>query len=393
MTQVLPNPLHALHESADAEFQPYDQLEIVSTFGQPEAEYAAVRKSAAIMDLPQRGALELTGKDRLEFLNNLITNQTWDPKTKTGLAAGTGVYAYFLNLKGRIVADMNVLELGDRTLLETDVRMVPVLQSAFEKYIFSEQVKLSSRVGALHHLTLHGPESASVLKDAGADVSPLNQLASIAASLFAESVPVTIFRDDECAVPAYHLIVPSEHIQSLWTQFLHQFSNPLELGKRRLRPVGWAAYNACRIEGGRPLFDIDFGNSINPDQSVLPAEAGRFERAVSVTKGCYLGQEIVARMHARQQVAKQLVGLRVAGDALPIAGATLFDDQQNQVGVITSSTISPVLSNAPIALGYLKKPLFAIGTAVNVPAEGAIRKAAVVSLPFVSSGLHETTRP
>jgi aminomethyltransferase len=155
------------------------------------------------------------------------------------------------------------------------------------------------------------------------------------------------------------------------------------LGKRRLRPIGWAAYNACRIEAGRPLFDIDFGNSADPDQSVLPAEAGQFDRAVSVTKGCYLGQEIVARMHARQQVAKQLVGLRMAEDALPIAGATLFDDKQNQVGMITSSTISPVLSGACIALGYLKKPFFAIGTEVTAPAEGSMRKATVTALPFV----------
>jgi folate-binding protein YgfZ len=379
---LLPNPLHALHTQAEAEFQPYEQLEIVSTFGQPEAEYAAIRKSSAMMDLPQRGVLELTGRDRLAFLNNLLTNQTWDKTAKTGLAAGGGVYAYFLNLKGRIVADMNVLELGERTLLETDVRMVEVLRKAFEKFIFSEQVQMTSKVGALHRLTLHGPDALSILKDAAGDSIPeLLPLGSVQAKLF--GIELTVFRDDECSVPSYHLIVPADRAAELWTQFLNQFSNPLELGKRRLRPIGWAAYNACRIEGGRPLFDIDFGNSADPDQSVLPAEAGQFERAVSVTKGCYLGQEIVARMHARQQVAKQLVGLRMAEDALPIAGATLFDDKQNQIGMITSSTISPVLSGACIALAYLKKPFFALGTQVTAPAEGSMRKATVTALPFV----------
>src|SRR5689334_18437008 len=134
MTEVrLPNPLHSLHAQTEAEFQPYAALEIVTTFGQPEAEYAAIRKATALMDLPQRGLLELTGRDRLAFLNNLLTNQTWDKQAKTGLAPDTGVYAYFLNLKGRIVADMNVLELGDRTLLETDVRMIETLHKAFEK--------------------------------------------------------------------------------------------------------------------------------------------------------------------------------------------------------------------------------------------------------------------
>jgi folate-binding protein YgfZ len=377
-----PNPLRNMHDSSDTDFQAYADLEIVSTFGQPEAEYAAVRKGAALMDLPQRGVLELSGRDRLAFLNNLLTNQTWDKAAKAGLAAGAGVYAYFLNLKGRIVADMNVLELGERTLIETDVRMVEVLHKAFERFVFSEQVVITPRVGALHRMALHGPEALAVLNDAVAAPLPeFDPLGSAGARLY--ETDAVVFRDDECSVPGYHLIVPADRAAAVWTGLLNQFSNPLELGKRRLRAIGWAAYNACRIEGGRPLFDIDFGNSADVEKSVLPAEAGQFDRAVSVTKGCYLGQEIVARMHARQQVAKQLVGLRVTDDALPLAGATLFDDNQNAIGMVTSSTISPVMSNACVGLGYLKRPFFAEGTVVNVPAEGSLRKATVTPLPFV----------
>src|SRR5437868_8197224 len=100
---ALPNPLRDLHEKANAEFQSYASLEIVSTFGEPQAEYAAIRKAAALIDEPQRGILELTGADRLSFLNNLLTNQTWDKAAKSGLAAGQGVYAFFLNGKGRII--------------------------------------------------------------------------------------------------------------------------------------------------------------------------------------------------------------------------------------------------------------------------------------------------
>jgi glycine cleavage system aminomethyltransferase T len=166
MSEVLPNPLRERHVEAGAEFQPYAALEIVGTFGQPEAEYAAIRKSAGLMDLPQRSVLELTGKDRHAFLNNLLTNQTWDKTSKTGMAAGTGVYAYYLNLKGRIVVDMNVLEVGERTLLEMDVRMVEVVRAAFDKYLFAEQVTMSSMVGRVNRLAIHGPEAASVLADA-----------------------------------------------------------------------------------------------------------------------------------------------------------------------------------------------------------------------------------
>ena len=92
------NPLLELHRQADAEFQPYGEIEIVSTFGEPQAEYSAIRKACALLDLPQRGVLELTGKDRLAFLNNLLTNQTWDKAAKSGLTAGRGVYAFLLNL-------------------------------------------------------------------------------------------------------------------------------------------------------------------------------------------------------------------------------------------------------------------------------------------------------
>src|SRR5258707_14254407 len=100
-TTSIPNPLFEIHERAEAEFPPYDQVQIVTTFGQPEAEYAAIRKSAGLIDQPQRGFLELTGKDRLPFLNNLLTNQTWDKATKKALEPGQGVYAFFLARNGR----------------------------------------------------------------------------------------------------------------------------------------------------------------------------------------------------------------------------------------------------------------------------------------------------
>ena len=125
MSTTIPNPLHDAHEQGNAEFQAYGDVQIVATFGQPQAEYSAIHKACGMMDLPQRGIIEFTGKDRLTFLNNLLTNQTFDKQTKTPLAAGTGVYAFLLNAKsGRIIVDVNVLELGERTLMEMDARMI-----------------------------------------------------------------------------------------------------------------------------------------------------------------------------------------------------------------------------------------------------------------------------
>jgi len=185
MTRAIPNPLHQLHETAGAEFQPYDAVQIVSTFGEPEAEYAAIRKSAAILDEPQRGVLEVTGADRLPLLNNLLTNQIWDKDAKTGLKAGEGVYAFFLQRNGRIAADMNVIERGDRTLLEMDARLVEPVRSAFAKYIFTEQVKLTDRVGSLHAMSLQGPGALEVLRQAaGIELPPLAPLGSTVVRLF-----------------------------------------------------------------------------------------------------------------------------------------------------------------------------------------------------------------
>ena len=375
MPRAIPNPLYDFHEQAGAEFQPYDAVQIVSTFGEPEAEYAAIRKSAALIDQPQRGVLELTGKDRLPLLNNLLTNQTWDKNARDGLGAGAGVYAFFLQRNGRIAADMNVLERGDRTLLEMDVRLIEPVRSAFDKYIFTEEVKLTDRVESLHQIALHGPGALDVLRrTSGTDIPDLTPLASAAARLF--DADVTVWRDDPCAVPGYHLVFDIFAARRIWMG-LQELGQPAELGKRPLRPAGWAAFNAARIEGGRPIFGIDF------DDSVLPHETGQLARAVSFTKGCYLGQEIVARMQARGQFARQLVGIRMADDALPIAGAIVYDDSDNQIGGITSSTISPVLSNAAICLALLKKPFTPIGTTVNVPAEGRMRKGTVAQLPFL----------
>jgi folate-binding protein YgfZ len=376
MGRAIPNPLLPLHEKANAEFQAYDQVQIVSTFGEPEAEYAAIRKAAAVIDQPQRGVLELTGKDRLPFLNNLITNGSWDKSAKKGLEAGQGVYAFFLGRNGRVVTDMTVIERGDRTLLEMDARLVEPVRAAFDKYLFVEQVKLTDRVESLREISLHGPGSLAVLRQAaGTDVPELLPLGSTSVRMY--EADVTIWRDDPAAVPGYNLLIETDAVARVWEGLLVQFGQSRELGRRQLRPAGWAAFNATRVEGGRPIFGIDF------DDTILPHETGQISRAVSFTKGCYLGQEIVARMQARDQFAKQIVGIKMADDGLPIAGAIIYDGADNQVGGVTSSTVSPVLSNVAICLGLVKKAFTPIGTVLTIPAEGQMRKGSVCELPFV----------
>lgn len=412
------NPLLSLHRQGDTvELQAYDQIEIVSTFGQPQLEYAALRKGCGLVDLPQRGILELTGKDRLPFLNNLLSNETWSKSTKKGLEPGTGVYALFLNVRGRIVADMNVLERGESTLIEMDARKVELLRATWDRYLFTEQVKMIDRRGSLHEIALHGPASAETLQTLTGEAISLSPMQSKRFDL--KGIDVILWRDDVCAVPGYHMIVGREQAVTLWTELAKDAANVAVPGaaiaaleasqadggrvRRAPRPVGWAAFNAARVEAGRPMLDIDYpgaaadrpGARFDPaaaeettatpaNSGLLPAELGsrEFSRAINLSK-CYIGQEVVARMHARKQVARMIVGVRMASDALPVAGSKVFDDAANEVGIVTSSSVSPVLSNAAICLAYVKRPFFEIGRKLMIPAEGALREGTVVETPFI----------
>jgi aminomethyltransferase len=214
------------------------------------------------------------------------------------------------------------------------------------------------------------------------------------------NVDCIAYRDNPTGTDGFHLLIPSNRVESIWSNFVESSGDRGTPGKRFLRPVGWAAFNSCRIEAGRALFGVDFGGvpaataypvkklreaaeSEESGPGVLPAETGAlFYRAIDLAK-CYIGQEVVARMHARQVFARQIVGFRMTDDALPLAGATVHDSAGNHIGIVTSSTVSPMLSNTAIGLAFVKKPFFAVGSKLTVPAEGALREATVTELPFL----------
>jgi folate-binding protein YgfZ len=373
------NPLHPLHEQAEAAFLPYgNDVQIVESYGEVEAEYAAIRKGAALMDAPHRSVVILTGKDRLSFLHNKVTNDT------NRLTAGQGCYAYLLNLKGRIVADMNILQTEEATLVELDRRLALDFLQAMEKYVFTEDVRLLDGSEQLGRLTVLGPKAYLLLKkvmDAG--VETLSEPFRHARRQVGKTT-VTVFRNDLAGEAQYELIVPRDQLVSLW-QILHEAGGVHEGADddTGLRAIGWSAFNTARIEAGTPLYGIDISDNH------LPMETAHwYARAVSVSKGCYLGQEIVARMHAHNTVARMLVGMRIAGDKLPVAGTDVFEAEgagasRQQVGIVTSSCMSPMLGYVPVALGYVKKAFAAPGAkALEVLAEGARAKADVTPLPL-----------
>ncbi len=377
------SPLRNLQEQAEAEFMVYGRrdagsaadvaaegIEIVSTYGEIEAEYASLRRSAALMDLPQRGVLRVTGADRVDFLNRMLTNEL------KGLAAGQVVNALWLNRKGRIEADLSVIELGDEMLLVVDATLAQRTADSLSGFLFSEDVAIENVTGRQHILSLLGPRAIEFLRSVAEEpqAAALTDLTpGRAMRCTVHGHPVVVYRDDLLGEVGLHLICRTEQAVAVHEQLLE-----VGLGQG-LRSIGWYAFNIARIEAGCPMHLIDFG------LDSLPHETGILRRHVSFTKGCYLGQEVVARMESLGHPSKVLVGLKVAGEHMPVTGSQVFDpaDQVAEIiGAVTSATPSPMLGRTIIAFAMVKYSRTGIGTEVIVNAEGQRARAVVHDLKF-----------
>ncbi|MFM1805340.1 MAG: Aminomethyltransferase [Planctomycetota bacterium] len=351
---------------ADAEGAP--TCEVVAAYAEVELEYAAIRGGVAIVDGPQRGTLEVRGADRADFVNRLVTQEV------KKLADGAVARAFLTNRKGRIDADLVIARLPDAMLVDTLVHDVAALRDALEKMHFGEDIVLAPRADTHARLSLHGPKAESALKALG-----LARPADAACEAW--TAPLGDARADiwttrELGVPGFELSVPVAQAASLWRSLV-------TFGAR---PAGWFATNTARIEAGTPYFRIDFG------PTNLPHESGVLESRVSFTKGCYPGQEVVARMQHLGKPKQRLVGLRIENDLLPVAEAQVFAVAEgtslgDQVGIVTSSGIAPMLGAVPVAFAMVSSSSYAEGTKVLVNAEGEQASATVGALDFL--GEHE----
>ncbi len=383
----------------DYEWIGWDQTPVVSHFS----------GGCGLMTRPELGVVEATGNEAVLFLHNLLTQALVDPATKAELPAGCGCPSFFLNLKGRIVADPVVVRPdGERVLLVVDRRLAAMLATTLDAFRFAERVRLRDASDDWHALQLHGSGAMDLL-DRAADTqvawparptdSPATHHLPVASAKLAGGEAICV-HDDITGHAGLTVLVPRERAAGVWQDWTTRFgqtSDGRPFGDRPLRPVGWSMFNACRVEAGRPMLGVDFLASPPPRPGpkpkdggdepavkggTLPAETGPlFDTHVSVTGGCYLGQEVVARMHARRVTAKKVVGIRMDDDALPTAGAPV-EVADAQVGQVTSSTLSPILSNACLVLATLKRPHFEVGTVVSIPAEGRHAAGKVVELPF-----------
>ena len=308
------------------------------------AEHRALSEGCGLLDRSERGKLALTGPDAKTFLNGQVTNEI------EALQAGCGCYAAFLTPKGKMLGDLRVLDLGEELWLDTERAALQELFNMIRRYRVGYDFELHKRTLERGLLSLIGPRAREVAeaRDLGSDEHD-----NLAADL--DGLTVTLVATDV----GVDLICDSAR-----TAALRQ-----ALERRGAAAVSETAAECLRVELGRPRYGVDM------DETTIPQEAGLNQRAVSFTKGCYVGQETVARLHYRGRPTRHLRGLRLTGPAATGEPIRLGDREVGRLGTVA---LSP--SHGPIALALLRREAEP-GATVAVGDSGAVT-GEVVELPF-----------
>jgi folate-binding protein YgfZ len=333
-----------------------------------QAHDGVIRTGAALGAIAPRRQIAVAGKDRASYLQGLLTNDI------QALTAGTGCYAAWLTPQGRMLTDMHVLESGTMILLDVPAEATDAIVARLDQFIFTEDVRVESLAESLSGVWLHGPLAGDVIGRAIGVSAGEGGRATVGAwanyqlaPFEFDGHPITVVRIDQIGVPGYCVYVERAHEPSLLT---------------RLETAGAvvvlpAALEAARIEAGYPLFGIDMTDD------TIPLEAGIEDRAISMSKGCYVGQEVIIRVLHRGhgRVARKLVNLRIDA-VVPPRGTRLFAADRD-VGFVTSAAASPRLG--PIALAYVHRDFLAPGTTLEAAIDSG-RVPATVTERVILSG-------
>ena len=366
------SPLDQVHQQALATMTERDGWSAPANYGDPLFEYAAVREGGAgLIDLSSRGRVLVTGSEAIAFLNGLITN---DMKT---LAENTWMPAAFPNVQGRLLASVRVIHQSADTnraggfLIDTEPTTHAQVLKTIERFTLAGDFQVTDLTEQTANISVQGVRALEIVCSAfGASSGHLARALDmmgqhqVAYARWGE-LPITMIRATHTAEDGFDLFVNAPAAADLWNALLNAGA----------RPTGFDALDILRVEAGQPRYGIDM------DETNVVSEAG-LDDAVSFTKGCYIGQEIIARIKYRGHVAKKLSGLTFDFPVTVEPGAKINSLEGKEIGRITSATLSPHLGRT-IALGYVKYDYLTEGTKV-LASEGNREIAAVVTtLPFV----------
>jgi len=360
--------LHEFHHGLDARFAELNGEEIVADYGDAPAEHGALRTSTGIIDLSFRSRICLTGADRARFLHGQVTN---DVKK---LHTGEGCYAAITTAKGKMESDLNIYALADELLLDFEPGLTEKVSQRLEKFIVADDVQIVDAAPHYGLLSMQGPKAENVVRALGLFTEiPAKPQASLKIS-DATLGEIYLANNPRLGTSGFDLFVPNNSLGAVVDKLI---AAAKQLGGRA---CGWTAFETARIEAAIPRFGADM------DETNIPLECGIESRAVSYNKGCYIGQEVINRIHSVGHVTRELRGLRFvdpagAGLPLPQRGDKLLHAGK-EVGYVTSAVKSPVL-NANIALGYVRREANQIGNELTLRTAVGESLAKIVELPFV----------
>jgi folate-binding protein YgfZ len=344
-TNQLETPLIELEQAAGAKLAANWGCLLPEIFSTFEDEYRAARGSLVIFDTNWHAIINLSGPDRLRYLNAIVSNDV------KNLKEGSGTLALLLNPQGRILAELEIYALKDRLLTLSHASLRQRTIETLDKYIIMDDVTLEDVTDKLGTLAIEGPQAARTIEKAyGFDLDELPDLAI--RSVHIDSMPCEIIRRSHFGYVGMEVVAPQKSLKQIW-------ENLLELVRSRGGlPLGMKALEALRLEAGIPFYPADFNDT------VIPHEAAVETTHISFTKGCYTGQEIVERVRSRGQVNRRRVNLKFSTPEPPAAGIRLSVDGK-ELGLVTSSAFSPKAGTA-IGMGYSRREHDTPGSVLDV---------------------------
>jgi tRNA-modifying protein YgfZ len=333
---------------------------VVLSYSSAATEYEALRRHAVLVDRSHRARIRFSGAKAAEVLTGLVTNDV------LALTSGQGQYAAALTPKGRVVADVRIFADESSLLVDCPPRAAEGWTTMVKKYVNPRLAAYADETSAQRDLGVFGPQARHVVSElTGINATALTALAPYAFAVSSvDGARVLVARVPELATDGFELFLPAEQFNAIWERAVAAGATP----------AGLEAWEIARVEAGRPEWGIDI------DDTTIPQEANLDElHAISYTKGCYVGQEVVARVHFRGHVNRHLRGLRSAAEEPPATGATLHDAEGKHVGDVRSAVGSPRLGS--IALGMVRREI-ELGTQLLARWEGGESRVDVSHLPF-----------
>ncbi len=354
--------LHDHHAKLGATFEEVVGWNMPAHYGKWVEEYQAVRQAVGLSDLSLRGKIRITGDDRVKWLQGLISNDILP------LLPGQGNYSSFLTYKGKMLGYFRVYVLADSLWVEDVGEVGDATIQALKKFLlYGIKAKMENCAESWGLLLVSGPKACATVSAAfGVEMSDTKPVSTIAAQIGGQAS--FVLRTEETGETDIEVLLPAEALSTAWDQLMKAGA------AYDIKAVGGHAREALRIEAGLPKAGADL------NEEIVPPEANLEGKAFSLSKGCYPGQEVVARMDTYGNVRRRLVGLVMKESVLPPRGAKLFSGDR-ELGWVSSATPSPQLK-APIALAFSLRDFSSPGTILTVEINGARHEATVQALPF-----------